>query len=130
MMDWEKACKDIKAMNWIILLILGVAGFYLMSPAFTLGIILGGLIIIINFNVLQRTIRNSFGPDGVLSVKGNTIVVKYYFRLAILGIIIYILVTHDWVDPVGFTVGLSTIVLSIFYFGIRLIWKKSSEETI
>ncbi|MBW1797531.1 MAG: ATP synthase subunit I [Deltaproteobacteria bacterium] len=129
-MDWEKLVKQLRAQNWIILMILGSASFFLMSSTFTLGIILGGLIIIANFNILQHTIRRAFSPDGVMKNNKLAIVAKYYFRLAILGIIIYILITNDWVNPIGLAIGLSIVVFSIINIGIRAVWKTSSGEAI
>jgi len=129
-MDWEKLVKRLRAQNWIILMILGSASFFLMSSTFTLGILLGGLIIIANFNILQHTIRRAFAPDGVMKNNKSAIVTKYYFRLAILGIIIYILITTGWVNPIGLAIGLSTVVFSIINIGIRAVWKTSSGEAI
>ncbi len=129
-MDWEKLVKQLRAQNWIILMILGIASFFLMSSTFTLGIILGGLIIIANFNVLQHTIRSSFSPDGVMKNNKLAIVAKYYFRLAILAVIIYILITNGWVNPIGLAIGLSIVVFSIVSIGIRAVWKTSSGEAI
>jgi hypothetical protein len=55
-----------------------------------------------------------------------TIIAKYYFRLAIMGIIIYILITSGWIDPIGLAVGLSTVLISILGIGIRAVLKTSS----
>ena len=129
-MDWEKVVKQLRAQNWIILMILGSTSFFLMSSTFTLGIILGGLIIIANFNVLQHTIRCAFPPDGVMKNNKLAIMAKYYFRLAILGIIIYMLITNGWVNPIGLAIGLSIVVFSIINLGIRAVWKTSSGEAI
>ncbi|MBW1704918.1 MAG: ATP synthase subunit I [Deltaproteobacteria bacterium] len=129
-MDWEKLVKQLRIQNWIILMILGATSFFVMSSDFTLGIILGGLIIIANFNILQHTIRRAFSPDGVMKNNKLAIVAKYYFRLAILGIIIYILITNGWVNPIGLAMGLSIVVFSIINIGIRAVWKTSSGEAI
>jgi len=129
-MDWEKLVKQLRAQNWIILMILGSASFFLMSSTFTLGIILGGLIIIANFNILQHTIRCAFSPDGVMKNNKLAIMAKYYFRLAILGIIIYMLITRGWVNPIGLAIGLSIVVFSIINIGIRAVWKTSSGEAV
>ena len=129
-MDWESLVKQLRAQNWIILMILGTASFFLMSSTFTLGIILGGLIIIANFNVLQHTVRSSFSQDGVMKNNKLAIVAKYYFRLAILAVIIYTLITNGWVNPIGLAIGLSIVVFSIISIGIRAVWKTSSGEAI
>ena len=58
------------------------------------------------------------------------IVAKYYFRLAILAVIIYTLITNGWVNPIGLAIGLSIVVFSIISIGIRAVWKTSSGEAI
>lgn len=129
-MDWKDISKYLHAQGWVILLILGSLSFFFMRPAFTLGIILGGLIVIANFNVLQATIRSAFTPEGTMINKRRAIVAKYYLRLAILGLIIYILVTKELVDIVGLLIGLSIIVLNILIIGIRFAIKISSGEAV
>ena len=122
----EKMIEEIKTQNWIILGIMGVTAFLFMSSIFTLGVITGGLMIIANFNVLQRTVSRSFSRSGPLEGNKMTIIAKYYFRLAITGIIIYILITRGWVNPIGLAVGLSTVLISIMGIGIRAVLKTSS----
>ena len=129
-MDWETISKYFRAQGWCILLVFGLLSFFFMSSAFTLGVILGGLIIIANFNVLQSTIRSAFTPEGIMLNKKKAIVAKSYLRLAILGIIIYILVANELVDIAGLLIGLSIIVLNILILGIRFALKISSGEAV
>lgn len=129
-MDWDRISKIVSHYNWINLLVFGLASFFLMSPFFTLGVILGGLIIIANFRILQHTIRSAFAPGGNMKTTKLSIIAKYYFRLAIMGIIIYILVTKGLVDPIGLAVGLSIVVFSIVLMGVRSAWKISSGEAL
>jgi hypothetical protein len=67
-----------------------------------------------------------------IAIKGKKmmLVVKFYFRLAIMGLIIYILITKAWVNPLGLAVGLSIVVLSILNFGIRAAFRTSSREAV
>jgi len=62
--------------------------------------------------------------------KKSAIVAKYYLRLAILGIIIYILVANELVDIAGLLIGLSIIVVNILILGIRFALKISSGEAV
>jgi len=128
--DKDKLLRQIKKNNWIFLLILGSLSSVFMSATFTLGVILGGLIIIANFSVLQHTIRSAFSDQGAMRGKKISVIAKFYFRLAIMGLIIYILITNGWVNPLGLTVGLSIVIFSILNFGIRTAWKTSSREAI
>ena len=127
-MDWEKTYKDLKKLNWFNLLIMSLASYVLFSQPFTLGIILGGFIIIVNFKVLQHTIRRGFSSQGVLSATKFFIILKYYLRLLVLGAVICYLIKRGWVHPVGLAVGLSTVVVSIVSFGIKTAFKTVTGE--
>ena len=127
-MDWERAYRDLKKLNWISLLIMSLASYFLLSSSFTLGIILGGFIIIANFKVLQHTIRRGFSSQGVMNASKFFIIVKYYLRLLALGVVICYLIKRGWVDPVGLAVGLSTVVISIVSFGIKTAFKTVTGE--
>ncbi len=129
-MDWQKAFSNLKILNWLVLLGLASVSFMLMPESFTMGIILGGLLIILNFHFFQKTIRNGFAQDGTFRAKKAVIIGKCYLRLAVMGIIIYLLVSREWIHPVGLVIGLSVIVLSILCLGIIRIWKPSSREAI
>jgi hypothetical protein len=128
--DRDKLLKQIKTDNWIILLILGVLSSLFMSAPFTLGVITGGFIIIANFSVLQHTIRCAFSDQGGLRGKKLSLIAKSYFRLAFMGVIIYIVITNGWVDPLGLAIGLSIVIFSIFNLGVRSAWRTSSREAI
>ncbi|MCP4682900.1 MAG: ATP synthase subunit I [Desulfobacterales bacterium] len=128
-MDGEKLFRNLKSLNWGILLLLALLSYFLMEQAFTLGIIVGGLMIIANFNILKHTIQQGFSPDGTMQPKKTSIIVKSYLRLAAMGALIYLFITRQWVHPVGLAIGLSIVVISIVSIGIHMLWKTSSEET-
>ena len=127
-MDWKTTYEDLKTLNWIILLILSSVSYFLLNPAQTLGIIMGGLLIIANFKIFQHTIRKAFSSDGSMRVGKISIIAKYYFRLLALGIIIFVLINKGWVCPVGLAIGLSTVVISICIFGINRALKLLTRE--
>lgn len=128
-MDWDKIYSDLRKRNWIILLVMSSISYFLMNQALTLGIILGGLIIIGNLSVLQHTIRRGFSAEGVMKATKIFIVMKYYLRLLALGIIIAFLIKRGWVDPVGLALGLSTVVIGIISFGIKRALKTAAGES-
>jgi hypothetical protein len=127
-MDWQILHREIKMLNWIILLILSVVSYFLMRPAWTLGVILGGFAMIANFGMLQRAVRQAFSTDRKMIRGKAAIIAKYYLRLLGLGIVIYLLITKEWVDPAGLAVGLSTVVLSIVIMGIHMALKTVTRE--
>ena len=129
-MDWETLYRDLKALNWMILLIIASASYFLMRPDFTTGVIFGGLMIMLNFHTLQHTSRSAFSTDSRGSVKKAPLIAKYYFRLFALAVLIYICISQQWIHPVGLAIGLSIVVISIATLGILLIRRTFSEETM
>lgn len=98
-----------------------------MSPSFTIGIILGGIIIILNFNFLQSTIIKAFQQSPVIRRKKKSLLIaKSFLRLFILGWIIFAMLKYKLVDPIGLAVGLSIIFLSIVSLGISIAWKSGN----
>ena len=130
MTDWDQTYKNLKKFNWIILLLLSSISYFLMKSSFTLGVILGGLIIIANFSLLQSTIRNAFPGDGLVKTRKSVLILKSFFRLFFLGGVIYLLITRGLIDPIGLTIGISTVVFSIVGFGINRAWKLRIEGIV
>lgn len=129
-MDWKHLYSTLKAVNWLLLLFLSLLSFFLMSSTWTLGVMLGGLITIANFSLLQHTVKGVFASRQVDKAAKVMIVAKYYFRLLGLGAILFVIITRGWVDPVGLALGLSIVVFSIVGVGIRLAFKTSTGEAI
>lgn len=129
-MDWKTLYKEIKMTNWLILLALSSVSFFVMNARFTTGVILGGIIVIANFNLLQHTINGAFASSGGGERSKAGIMVKFYLRLLALGLIIYLLVVNGGIDPVGLAVGLSTVVFSIILLGIHMALKTRTKGAI
>lgn len=129
-MEWQRFHNILRTLNWIVLLFFSLASYFSMSPFWTAGVLLGGLIAIVNFNVLQHTVRKAFSPEGIQQGAKFSIVGKYYLRFLALGVILYVLITRGWIDPVGLAVGLSTVVLSIIGLGIGLALGIRTREAI
>jgi hypothetical protein len=116
--SWDQIYGDLKRRGWVIFLILAAAGYFFMSRSFTLGIILGGMIVIVNFSFLQSTIIKAFQNTPALKKKKFLLIVKSFLRLILLGIIIYVLLKYRLADPIGLAIGLSIIFFSIVSLGI------------
>ena len=126
-MDWRSLYRELRTLNWFILLVLSLGGYVFLSNSQTIGIILGGLIIMLNFSVLQHTISGAFGLDGGMRKGKAVIITKYYLRLLALGVILYVLIARGLVDPVGLAIGLSTTVFGIVIMGIQKAIRMNEE---
>ena len=107
--------RKVGILNGVIftLLLLGSALF--MSPQFTLGVGFGGIIILINYQVLYFVLRKALIPGRLSSPK--VVIAKYYLRLLGTGFILYVLIAKKLVDPIGLLIGLSVVVINLTLLG-------------
>ncbi len=87
-------------------------GLLLVSSQSSLGALLGGLIIIFNFHWFQKALRKVFDPQMVYGTK-MFYYAKYFLRLVITAVAIYLLIVYRTVHPLGLLTGLSVVVMNI-----------------
>lgn len=107
----QRIVNFVSRSNWLLLLISSLTGVFYFSNEVTIGIAAGGLIVTINFHLLAKTLKKSFSSPQRGSV--NKVLVKYYIRFFITGVVIYLLIKTNFVDPIGLIVGLSVVVVSM-----------------
>jgi hypothetical protein len=103
--------KRIEINNWIVLFIVFITSLFFAPWKFSLGILLGGFISILNFYWLGRSLQGVFK-----NISGNVkvpMMVKYYIRLAITAVVLYLLITGDIVNVIGLIIGLSVVITNI-----------------
>ena len=98
-------------MNGAVFALLLMGSLLLMPLRFSLGVGLGGLIILCNFHLLYRILKKAFIPDRLASPKA--VILKYYLRLLGTGFLLYLLIAKKMVDPLGLIVGLSVVVINL-----------------
>jgi glucan phosphoethanolaminetransferase (alkaline phosphatase superfamily) len=103
--------RRIEIGSWAVLGISLIIGFAFFPFSFTLGILLGGLISILNFYWLSRDLVRVFQQ---YSDKAKPyIMIKFYIRFIVTGVIIFLVLTQTPVDLIGLIIGLSLIVINI-----------------
>ena len=119
----------IKGLWWANLVTFGVlsAGAFIVADWRSgLGVVVGGLIALLNYRLLQRTICRALIPrekKGVLS----KVLAKYYLRFLATAVVLFFLVRQGLVEPLGLLVGLSVVVVTIFAWGARQAFKLRKE---
>ena len=114
----EALIKKVELFNWILLALLTSSGFVFFSRDFGFGVLVGGVLAIANFYLMKRSLFRALDPQR----KGKTrffYLLKYFLRLAALGLIIAWLLIKGWVSPFGMLLGLSIIVIGIALAGIH-----------
>ncbi|MDD9303949.1 MAG: ATP synthase subunit I [Desulfobacter sp.] len=117
MADLEKIVNFITRSNWLIFLGTSLIALWLAPHKVYLGVLLGGLIVTVNFQMLKRTVTKNICEERVMekgkSLVGN-ILVKYYLRFTLTAAIIFLLISNHIVHPIGLLAGLSVVVASTF----------------
>lgn len=118
--------------NWLLLVVSGLVAVMTTPMSFYLGVMAGGFIVAVNFHLLKRTVTQTICLDRV-SQKGRSlmgeVLVKYFIRFAVSGIVIFLLISNHMVHPLGLLAGLSLVVASVFLVTLfavtRLLFKEA-----
>jgi hypothetical protein len=100
----------------------------LRSSHFSLGILCGGLISIVNFHWLYRNLLSVFTKQ--LHRARAALMLRYYLRLAVTAFVLFWVISRHLVDVVGLLVGLSIVVLNIVLTTILTLSKKNCLEEV
>lgn len=108
----RRLLRFITRTNWILFCVVTISGFILTPGRFAWGILAGGLIVTINFQLLYRSLKQALTPPHV--ARSAAVLGKYYIRFMVSALIIYVLIADHYVNPLGLIIGLSVVVTSIF----------------
>jgi hypothetical protein len=124
--------RHLKIANWVVLTILVVAGYLVGGREFALGVLVGGLVVVINFHLLHRFLKGSLEKAQIdRESKGQAqafFAAKQLLRFLALVVIVYFLLRYGWVNVIGLVVGLSTVVLTLTLLGINEMIKLKNKE--
>ncbi|OGR00242.1 MAG: hypothetical protein A2511_03010 [Deltaproteobacteria bacterium RIFOXYD12_FULL_50_9] len=99
--------------NWLLLLIMTLCAWFSFSALTARSIFLGGAIVNISFMLLKRDLTGLLS-NGLVAVKARFFI-KYYARLMVLALLLYVLIRYQVVNNVGLLVGLSTVLLGVLF---------------
>ncbi|MGP8049723.1 MAG: ATP synthase subunit I [Desulfobaccales bacterium] len=125
--------QRLKIANWLVLAVLVVAGFVFAGQEFALGILVGGLVVIINFHLLHQALHGMLARAAAGSPEEAKGRARAYFaarqllRFFALLLVIFLLVSRGWVNIIGLVLGLSTVVLTLILAAIIEVCKLKKE---
>ena len=118
--------RKIEYRNLVILGIMLLVSLLAMPTPFTLGILVGGLISIINLHWLGRDLRVIF--SNLSGTAKSAMMIRYYIRMAATAVVLYFVITELPVDIIGLLVGLSLVVINIVITAMIEFQKKILPE--
>mgnify|MGYP000969754460 FL=1 len=114
--------------NWVVLVVFVLAGALIFSLKFTLGVLLGGLISIVNYHWLCRDVKKVFAH--LTDRAKSRIMFKYYIRFGVTAVALYFIVSSGIVEVVGLLIGLSTVIVNIVITAVMALSKKNCVEEV
>lgn len=120
--------KKIEIYNWIMLAVVLIPSLIFGTFKFALGVLIGGFISIVNFYWMGQSLRNAFSRTSG-NIKTN-IVLRYFIRLVLSAIVLYLLISTGTVNIIGLVIGLSVVVLTVVFTIILTFSKKNLIEEI
>lgn len=131
MQDLTKVVEMVTKCNWLLLVLVAMVTVMTTSMSFYMGVVAGGLIVAVNFHLLKRTIEKDIRPETVME-KGRSltgrVLIKYYIRFVVSGILIFLLISNHIVHPLGLLTGLSVVVASVFVVTVLVVTRLYFKE--
>jgi len=127
LMAREIKLSSIERTQWVILALLTLASLAFWDWRITLGVMIGGIICILNFKALRMIFEGSLSRGKIAGSFFVKYAVKFLALLAAVGGVAFLL--QRKINLVAFLVGLLTIFLAIVVEGIRgYLYDKRGEE--
>lgn len=120
--------KRLEITNWVILAVLVIGSPLFGTLRFSLGVLCGGLISVVNFHWLYRNLLSVFTNH--LSRAKTAIMIRYYIRLAVTAFVLYWVISGRHVDVIGLVIGLSVVFMNIVLTTILVLSKKNYIEEV
>jgi hypothetical protein len=122
--------QKMQVISWIVLAILTLGSAVVVSLAFALAVLIGGIISIGSFWVSHNDVMRIITSVTALSTlderkakaqqgqKGYLL--KFWIRIVIIGIVLLVIIKSQAVNIFGLILGLSTVVISITFISLNV----------
>jgi len=125
--------RHLKIANWSVMAALVLAGYLWRGQEFALGVLVGGLVAVINFHLLHHALRGTLGqianhPQESAGQAKAWFAARQLLRFLALLVIIFLLVSYGWVNIFGLLLGLSTVVLTLMLAALHETIKLKNKE--
>lgn len=123
--------RKMQVVSWLYVAVLSIGSWVFFSRTVAWSILAGGVIAILSFWVSQRDLtgflnslvaspdlnegeaKARFGKSGFL--------LRFWIRIAIIGVVVLLLLKNSSIDAVGFILGLSTIVFTVTFTAVEIV---------
>ncbi len=127
--EWFSLQK-MQVVSWVYLLVLTMGSWVVLSWSFAWAVLAGGIISIMSFLVSRNdavgfieSMTPDLGNDGdnkQIKKKRNGLLIKFWLRFIVIGIILFLLIRSHKVNLVGLILGLSTVVCTVTFTALNV----------
>jgi len=122
--------KSMVGLSWVYLIVLAVGSWVLSSWSFAWAVLAGGIISITSFLVSYQDVKGfldtaalqSQSAERVKKIK-KSFIVKFWLRLFLIGLILFLLIRFSGINVFGLILGLSTVVFTITFAALGIVWR-------
>ncbi len=113
--------RMVQQFNLIIIAVFTAGSWYIIDWNLAQSVLIGGALASISFFLLKRDAEQlieqvaAAGQTAmtVRALGSSAFMVKFYARLVVLGLLLYVLTTKIDINMIGLVIGLSTVILSV-----------------
>jgi hypothetical protein len=125
--------RTLKLANWTILALLVALGFLWQGRQFGLGVLVGGLVVVINFHWLHHNLKGlleaqSRSPQEDRGPAKAFFAGRQILRFFVVLAVLFMSLRQEWVNVFGLMVGLSTTVLTLMLVAVIEVIKLKKKE--
>ncbi|MCX7634363.1 MAG: ATP synthase subunit I [Syntrophales bacterium] len=120
--------QRLETILWLFFAGITVISAVLCSFRFTVGVVLGGLISIVNYYWLNHDLRQVF--KSLNSHAQARIMFKYYLRFGVTAVVLYFIISGGIADIFGLLIGLSVVIVNMVLTAIMALTKKNCVEEV
>ena len=118
--------RQVQLFSWLVLGIMLVFGRLFFEPLLVRSLFAGGVVANLSFWLLKRDLTGLL--RGELAAVKPRFFIKYYARLAVITVVLFLVVKYNAVQVIGLLVGLSTVFISIALVAIDNLRKELNSK--
>jgi hypothetical protein len=127
------APRTLKLANWTILALLVALGYLWQGPRFGLGVLVGGLVVVVNFHWLHHNLKGLLEASSRVSEEDRGPAKAFFagrqiLRFFVVLAALFLSLRQEWVNVFGLVVGLSTTVLTLMLVAVIEVIKLKKKE--
>ena len=102
--------------------VMAAGGYVLQGWVFARSLLIGGLLVNVSFWLLQkdshRLLHRVGSGDSGAEMEKTRFFLRFFARLVVLGLLLFVLASRISIDVIGLTLGLATVMVSVVIFGL------------